>query len=317
MPGMVSIASPKAASDKPVSEGAKSTPTSTPVVARRTLLAASVAHAVHDGMTDLIYVLLPLWQSQFGLSLAFTGALRGLYAACMAGFQVPATRLAQRWGRPALLVGGTVLVALAYLVAGLSGALPVVCGALLLGGLGASTQHPLASALVADAFAGHRVQARPALAAARSAAAGRGGRWRAGPAGTAAAAGLGAAPHLGLRGSGRHRGGGQRHAHGLSDLPALCVVGQGGRGSRHRPGAGPAVCGRCPGQAAVCGAGAPPGPAAHGVAHRRRHGLVHRGHAAAALVGGAGPDAPAGPDAQWHLFGVVWLCARSGGARAA
>src|SRR5450830_1062859 len=164
MPGMVSIASPKAASDKPVSEGAKSTPTSTPVVARRTLLAASVAHAVHDGMTDLIYVLLPLWQSQFGLSLAFTGALRGLYAACMAGFQVPATRLAQRWGRPALLVGGTVLVALAYLVAGLSGALPVVCGALLLGGLGASTQHPLASALVADAYAGHRVQARRALA---------------------------------------------------------------------------------------------------------------------------------------------------------
>src|SRR5450830_452026 len=164
MPGMVSIASPNAASDKPVSEGAKSTPTSTPVAARRTLLAASVAHAVHDGMTDLIYVLLPLWQSQFGLSLAFTGALRGLYAACMAGFQVPATRLAQRWGRPALLVGGTVLVALAYLVAGLSGALPVVCGALLLGGLGASTQHPLASALVADAFAGHRVQARRALA---------------------------------------------------------------------------------------------------------------------------------------------------------
>src|SRR5450830_1577732 len=142
MPGMVSIASPNGASDKPVSEGAKSTPTSTPVAARRTLLAASVAHAVHDGMTDLIYVLLPLWQSQFGLSLAFTGALRGLYAACMAGFQVPATRLAQRWGRPALLVGGTVLVALAYLVAGLSGALPVVCGALLLGGWAPAPNTP-------------------------------------------------------------------------------------------------------------------------------------------------------------------------------
>lgn len=160
MPGMVSIASPNTASDKPLPQAH----TPMPAEARRSLLAASVAHAVHDGMTDLIYVLLPLWQSQFGLSLAFTGALRGLYAACMAGFQVPATRLARRWGRPALLVGGTVLVALAYLVAGLSGALPVVCGALLLGGLGASTQHPLASALVADAYAGHRVQARRALA---------------------------------------------------------------------------------------------------------------------------------------------------------
>lgn len=160
MPGMVSITSPAPASDTPVSEA----PAPISASARRSLLAASVAHAVHDGMTDLIYVMLPLWQSQFGLSLAFTGALRGLYAACMAGFQVPATRLAQRWGRPALLVGGTVVVALAYLVAGISGALPVVCGALLLGGLGASTQHPLASALVADAYAGHRAQARRALA---------------------------------------------------------------------------------------------------------------------------------------------------------
>lgn len=160
MPGMVSITSPAPPSDTPVSEA----PAPIPASARRSLLAASVAHAVHDGMTDLIYVMLPLWQSQFGLSLAFTGALRGLYAACMAGFQVPATRLAQRWGRPALLVGGTLLVALAYLVAGISGALPVVCGALLLGGLGASTQHPLASALVADAYGGHRAQARRALA---------------------------------------------------------------------------------------------------------------------------------------------------------
>ena len=135
-----------------------------PSAARRSQWAASAAHAVHDGMTDLIYVLLPLWQSQFGLSLAFTGALRGLYAACMAGFQVPATRLARRWGRPTLLLGGTLLVALAYLMAGVVGTLPVVCAALLLGGLGASTQHPLASALVADAYAGDRLQARRALA---------------------------------------------------------------------------------------------------------------------------------------------------------
>lgn len=155
MPAMISITTPA-----PAPEASAVVPSA----ARRNLWAASAAHAVHDGMTDLIYVLLPLWQSQFGLSLAFTGALRGLYAACMAGFQVPATRLARRWGRPALLVGGTLLVALAYLVAGFSGALPVVCAALLLGGLGASTQHPLASALVADAYAGDRLQARRALA---------------------------------------------------------------------------------------------------------------------------------------------------------
>ena len=37
---------------------------------RRSLLAGCSAHAVHDGLTDVIYVLLPLWQAQFGLSLA-------------------------------------------------------------------------------------------------------------------------------------------------------------------------------------------------------------------------------------------------------
>jgi hypothetical protein len=35
---------------------------------RRALFAASSAHAVHDGLTDLIYVLLPLWQAQFAIS---------------------------------------------------------------------------------------------------------------------------------------------------------------------------------------------------------------------------------------------------------
>ena len=131
---------------------------------KRSLLGACAAHAVHDGMTDVIYVLLPFWQAQFGLSLAFTGAMRGLYAGCMAGFQVPMTRLAARWGRKPLLVAGTALAALAYGLAGISGAWLGVCLALLLGGLGASTQHPLASALVAQAYADDKVQARRALA---------------------------------------------------------------------------------------------------------------------------------------------------------
>ncbi len=30
---------------------------------RRSLLAACSAHAVHDGLTDVIYVLLPIWQA--------------------------------------------------------------------------------------------------------------------------------------------------------------------------------------------------------------------------------------------------------------
>lgn len=121
-------------------------------VRRRSLFAASSAHAVHDGLTDLIYVLLPLWQTQFAMSYAMVGLLRATYSGMMAGFQLLASRLARRWGRRRLLIGGTALAGVAYLLAGLAGGLPMLLLALMLGGLGASTQHPLASTLVTDAY---------------------------------------------------------------------------------------------------------------------------------------------------------------------
>ncbi len=119
-------------------------------VRRRSLVAGCGAHAVHDGLTDVIYVLLPIWQAQFGLSYAQVGLLRGAYAGMMAGFQLLASRAAARWGRERLLVGGTALAGLAYVLAGQAGGLAVLLVALLLGGLGASTQHPLASSLITD-----------------------------------------------------------------------------------------------------------------------------------------------------------------------
>jgi FSR family fosmidomycin resistance protein-like MFS transporter len=119
-------------------------------VRRRSLIAACGAHAVHDGLTDLIYVLLPIWQTQFSISYALVGLLRGSYSGMMAGFQLLASRLAKRWGRERMLVGGTALGGLAYLIAGQAGSLTVLLIALLLGGLGASTQHPLASSIITD-----------------------------------------------------------------------------------------------------------------------------------------------------------------------
>ncbi|KVC69177.1 MFS transporter [Burkholderia ubonensis] len=119
---------------------------------RRSLWAACGAHAVHDGLTDVIYVLLPIWQAQFGINYAQVGLLRGAYSGMMAGFQLLASRAAGRWGRKRLLVGGTALAGLAYLVAGQAGGLAVLLIALVLGGLGASTQHPLASSMVTDTY---------------------------------------------------------------------------------------------------------------------------------------------------------------------
>ncbi|NMZ30686.1 MFS transporter [Pseudomonas protegens] len=125
-------------------------PASDVSVRRRSLVAGCGAHAVHDGLTDVIYVLLPIWQAQFAMSYAQIGLLRGAYSGMMAGFQLLASRGAKRWGRERLLVGGTALAGLAYLLAGQAGGLGVLLLALLLGGLGASTQHPLASSIITD-----------------------------------------------------------------------------------------------------------------------------------------------------------------------
>ena len=112
------------------------------------------AHALHDGYTDLIYVMLPIWQAEFGLSYAAIGLLRGMFAGTMAGFQIPAGRLSERLGAPLVLAAGTALAGLGYCLAPLVGSYPALIAILLVAGLGASTQHPLASALVARAYAG-------------------------------------------------------------------------------------------------------------------------------------------------------------------
>ena len=129
---------------------------------RRVLGIACFAHALHDGYTDLIYVLLPIWQAEFALSYAALGALRMLYTGAMAGLQVPASLLAVRFGAPLVLASGTALAACAYLTIGLSSAgFVLLAAALLAGGAGSSTQHPLASSLISRVY--HGADGRAAL----------------------------------------------------------------------------------------------------------------------------------------------------------
>ncbi|SHG40015.1 MFS transporter [Bradyrhizobium erythrophlei] len=118
----------------------------------RTLWTACAAHALHDGYTDLIYLLLPVWQAEFGLGYGALAFLRGLAAATMAGLQVPAGRAAERLGGRTTLALGTVLAAIGYLLAGYSAGLAGLCVALVVTGCGLSTQHPIASAAVSRAY---------------------------------------------------------------------------------------------------------------------------------------------------------------------
>ena len=123
---------------------------------RRAAGVACGAHALHDGHTDLIVVMLPIWQAEFGLGYGELGLMRGLFAGTMAAFQIPAGLLTERLGTPVVLAGGTALAGLGYCLAGASAGFALLLVALVIGGLGASTQHPLASALMARAFAGAR-----------------------------------------------------------------------------------------------------------------------------------------------------------------
>jgi MFS transporter, FSR family, fosmidomycin resistance protein len=123
---------------------------------RRAAGVACGAHALHDGYTDLLYVMLPIWQKEFGLGYAELGLLRGLFSGTMAGFQIPSGLIGQRLGTAVVLALGTALAGAGYCLAGASAGLSLLVVALFVGGLGASTQHPLASTLMARAFAGPR-----------------------------------------------------------------------------------------------------------------------------------------------------------------
>ncbi|WP_321863564.1 MFS transporter [Burkholderia cenocepacia] len=118
----------------------------------RVLWLSCVAHAIHDGYTDMIYALLPVWQSEFGLDFVVLAILRGVYAGTMATLQLSAGRVAQRLGSGATLAIGTLLAALGYALAGMSGGLLGLGIALAISGGGSSTQHPIASGAVSRAY---------------------------------------------------------------------------------------------------------------------------------------------------------------------
>ena len=123
---------------------------------RRAARVACGAHALHDGYTDLVYVMLPVWQAELGLGYAALGILRSLFSGTLAALQIPSGMLAQRLGAPWVLALGTALVGIGYLLAGASSGITLLAAGLAIGGAGASVQHPLGSSLMAHAFAGAR-----------------------------------------------------------------------------------------------------------------------------------------------------------------
>lgn len=119
---------------------------------RRNLIGACLAHVLHDGYTDQLYALLPVWQTQFGLSYAGLALVRAFYYGTMGGLQIPADKLVAKLSPRSSLTLATLVAAAGYLVVALSGGFPMLCAGLILAGIGSSVQHPRASFLVTNTY---------------------------------------------------------------------------------------------------------------------------------------------------------------------
>jgi MFS transporter, FSR family, fosmidomycin resistance protein len=120
---------------------------------RRSLIAACLTHALHDGYTDGLYAFLPVWQTQFGLSYAGLAIVRALYYGTMGGLQVPGDGLVRALSPRAALVLCTVVAATGFMVMALPLGFAGLCVGLVMAGLGSSIQHPRGSLLVTETYA--------------------------------------------------------------------------------------------------------------------------------------------------------------------
>ncbi|MCQ4272636.1 MFS transporter [Pseudomonas kuykendallii] len=118
----------------------------------RSLLAACLTHALHDGYTDGLYAFLPVWQAQFGLSYAALAMVRALYYGTMGGLQIPADRVLRNWSPRATLILSTLLASAGLLLMALPLGFAGLCVGLVVAGIGSSIQHPRGSMLVTDTY---------------------------------------------------------------------------------------------------------------------------------------------------------------------
>ena len=112
------------------------------------------AHAIQDGMTSAIYVLLPVLAQTFGLSYAHVGLLRSVHSSAMSLLEIPSGLLAERVGERRLLVFGLACGGAGYMGLSSSQGFSTILLGLFLAGVGAGFQHALSSSIVIATFSG-------------------------------------------------------------------------------------------------------------------------------------------------------------------
>jgi FSR family fosmidomycin resistance protein-like MFS transporter len=119
---------------------------------RRILATCCAAHGLHDGLSDVNYVLLPILAQVFGLSLVQVGSIRSAWRAATSLFEIPAGLLAERFGARNLLSFGTACSGLAFLALGHSVGFTMILLTLFFAGFGSAFQHPLCSTVISHAY---------------------------------------------------------------------------------------------------------------------------------------------------------------------
>jgi MFS transporter, FSR family, fosmidomycin resistance protein len=119
---------------------------------RRTLAMCCATHGLHDGLSDINYVLLPILAQAFNLSLAQVGLIRSVWRAATSLFEFPAGLLAERFGARILLSFGTACSGIAFIALGHFAGFATILLTLFCAGFGSAFQHPLCSTVVSNAY---------------------------------------------------------------------------------------------------------------------------------------------------------------------
>jgi len=119
---------------------------------RVTLGLVSVAHATIHAQSGIMPLVYPLLIAQFGLDAGDIGLFIAITTAVGGSIQLAYGVLPRYVARPALIAGGQLIFGGGLVLAGLSQTVTQLLGSISVARIGASPQHPVGNALLADSF---------------------------------------------------------------------------------------------------------------------------------------------------------------------
>ncbi|XBS70983.1 MFS transporter [Acerihabitans sp. KWT182] len=122
------------------------------------LCATSIVHLFYDGVTNMHYLLFTLWQQQFGLSMGQVGMLKMLFTGAMSALQIPAGEFGRISGERKVLIGGTLLISTSLLLYAYISSMFSLVVLIILAGISASVQHPLASSFISRHYSSEQTR---------------------------------------------------------------------------------------------------------------------------------------------------------------